>query len=137
MEWSDNAILQQPVGELPWSHIVSLLDKLDDLALRNWYTGKDVHQDWSRVVLVHQMATRLYEREREASSNFANALNSPDSELAQQITKAPYFLCFLAIDSETSRRELEDQLTAQIGPAVVRTRSVLWTTLVPNASWPR
>ncbi|WP_367379399.1 DUF1016 N-terminal domain-containing protein [Subtercola boreus] len=87
--WTEDAILQQPVGELPWGHIVALLDKLDELLLRDWYAAKDVRHGWSRAVLVHQIATRLHEREGSASSNFVNALASPDSELAQQITKDP------------------------------------------------
>ncbi|RFA18173.1 hypothetical protein B7R25_16170 [Subtercola boreus] len=40
--WMEDAILQQAVGELPWSHIVSLLDKLDDQSLRDWYAAMHV-----------------------------------------------------------------------------------------------
>lgn len=29
--------VQQPVAQLPWSHVVTLLDKLDDTAQRLWY----------------------------------------------------------------------------------------------------
>lgn len=112
--WSEDAILQQPVGELPWSHIVSLLDKLDNRQLRDWYAAKDVHHGWSRAVLTHQITTRLHERDGAAPSNFAAALDPIDSELAQQITKDPYTLDFLAIDSDASERELEDRITTRI-----------------------
>lgn len=47
-------------------------------------------------------------------TNFASALGSPGSELAQQITKDPYTLDFLAIDSDATERELEERLTGRI-----------------------
>ena len=30
-------VVQQPVGQLPWGHIVTLLQKLDDQDERDWY----------------------------------------------------------------------------------------------------
>jgi predicted nuclease of restriction endonuclease-like (RecB) superfamily len=112
--WTEEAILQQPVGELPWSHIVSLLDKLGDPTIRDWYALKDLQYGWSRAVLTHQIATSLHEREGAAPSNFGTALEATDSELAQQITKDPYTLDFLAIHPDASERQLEDRLTARI-----------------------
>ncbi|WP_233189194.1 PDDEXK nuclease domain-containing protein [Subtercola sp. Z020] len=112
--WKEDAILQQAVGELPWSHIVSLLDKLDETPVRDWYAAQDLLHGWSRAVLEHQIASRLHDREGAAQSNFVTALETADSELAQQITKDPNALDFLAIDSDATERELEDQLTSRI-----------------------
>ncbi|MFZ8758824.1 PDDEXK nuclease domain-containing protein [Microbacterium sp. HMH0099] len=111
---SEEAIRQQPVGGLPWSHTIQLLDKLDDQSLRDWYAAQDASNGWSRAVLQHQIATRLHERVAAAPSNFASALTSGDSELAQQLTKDPYTLDFLAIDSDASERELEERLTLRV-----------------------
>jgi predicted nuclease of restriction endonuclease-like (RecB) superfamily len=61
-----------------------------------------------------RLATRLHEREGAATSIFAGAVASPDSELTQQITKDPYAHDFLAVDSDATDRELEVQLTARI-----------------------
>ena len=36
-EWSDEAIAQQLVAQLPWGHNCLLLDKLSDRAVREWY----------------------------------------------------------------------------------------------------
>ena len=36
--WPEGAIGQQPAGQLPWGHIMVLLDKLDEPATRDWYT---------------------------------------------------------------------------------------------------
>ncbi len=111
---SEDTVRQQPVGELPWSHTIQLLDKLEDQHLRDWYAAQDAHHGWSRAVLQHQIATRLHERMGAAPSNFASALERADSELAQQLTKDPYALDFLAIDSDASERELEERLTLRV-----------------------
>ncbi|MGF0120391.1 MULTISPECIES: DUF1016 N-terminal domain-containing protein [unclassified Pseudoclavibacter] len=84
---SEDRIRQQPVGQLPWSHTIQLLDKLDDQRLRDWYAAQDAHHGWSRAVLQHQIAARLHERAGAAPSNFGSALKRADSELAQQLTK--------------------------------------------------
>lgn len=113
--WPDeDSIVQRPVGQLPWGHVIELLDKLDDQELRDWYAGKDAHHGWTRPVLQHQIITRLHEREAAAPSNFAGALNEPDSAQAQEITKDPYALQFLAVDSEASERELEQRMLDRI-----------------------
>lgn len=113
--WPDPATIgQRPVGQLPWGHVIELLDKLDDAELRDWYSAKDLAYGWSRPVLAHQITTRLHLREGAAPSNFPHALERPDSELAQQITKDPFTLEFLAIDGDAVERELEDRLVERI-----------------------
>lgn len=108
------AIGQRPVDQLPWGHVIELMTKVDDQGLRDWYAAKDAHHQWSRQVLTHQIKGKLHEREAAAPSNFTAALDSPDSELAQQLTKDPYTLDFLAIDSDASERELESRLTERV-----------------------
>lgn len=113
--WPDAAaIMQQPVAQLPWGHVIELLDKLDDQKLRDWYAAKDIHHGWSRSVLAHQIATRLHEREAAAPSNFADALERADSDQAQEITKDPYALQFLAVDGDATERELEQRMVDRI-----------------------
>lgn len=113
--WPDaEAIRQQAVGELPWGHVIELLDKLDDQDLREWYAAKDVHHGWSRAVLAHQITTGLHEREAAAPTNFDAALARADSDQAQEITKDPYALQFLAIGGDASERELEQRLVDRI-----------------------
>ena len=92
-----NGIVRQPVGQLPWSHIIQLLEKLDDQALREWYAGKDVQHSWSRAELIHQIGTKLHERDDAAPHNFAAALARPDSELAHELMKDPDTTGFLGV----------------------------------------
>jgi predicted nuclease of restriction endonuclease-like (RecB) superfamily len=99
--WPDSAAIgQQPAGQLPWGHLMLLLDKLDTLELRDWYAAAAVRHGWTRDVLRHQIATAFHERAAAAGSSFAQALERSDSELAQQITKYPYILDFLALDGD-------------------------------------
>lgn len=113
--WPDGeAIGQQAVGQLPWGHVIFLLEKLDDQKLRNWYASAAARHGWTRDVLRHQVATNFHEREAAAGSNFASALERSDSELAQQITKDPYILDFLALDGDASERVLEHGLVDRI-----------------------
>ncbi|WP_309249628.1 DUF1016 N-terminal domain-containing protein [Paraburkholderia sp. CNPSo 3274] len=41
--------VQQPVAQLPWSHVVTLLDKLDDAPQRFWHAEKSLEHGWSRA----------------------------------------------------------------------------------------
>lgn len=113
--WPDPSVIRQrPVGELPWGHVIELLDKLGDQELRDWYAAKDAHHGWSRPVLAHQITTRLHEREAAAPTNFSGTLEREDSDQAQEITKDPYALQFLAVDSDASERELEERMVDRI-----------------------
>lgn len=113
--WPDEAsIVQQAAGQLPWTHIHILLDQLDDPAARDWYAARDVQHGWSRGVLSHQIATDLRSREGSAPSNFEVALPPAESDQAQELTKDPYALDFLALDSDARERELEDRLVLRI-----------------------
>ena len=95
-----NGIVRQPVGQLPWTHIVQLLEKLNEQALREWYAGKDVQHSWSRAELIHQIDTRLHERDDAAPSHFAAALERSDSDLAQELMRDPDTVGFLGVGAE-------------------------------------
>ncbi|TSA79656.1 DUF1016 domain-containing protein [Deinococcus detaillensis] len=98
---------QQPVDQLPWGHLVTLITAVKDEAQRDWYAGATVQQGWSRNVLVHQIGSRLYERQGQASHNFAATLPRPQSELAAQLLKDPYNFDFLSLGREALERDLE------------------------------
>lgn len=113
--WDDEAeVGQQPVGQLPWGHIITLMQRLDDRDVRDWYAAQAINHGWSRNVLDHHIKTRAHERFGSAPTNFERTLERGDSGLAQQIIKDPYALDFLAIDSDASERELETAMVGQI-----------------------
>ncbi len=112
--WPDEQILQQAVAQLPWGHITVLLDRLDDRELRDWYAGQAAAHGWSRNVLDHQIRSAAHTRLQAAPTNFAEVLPPGDSDLAQQITKDPYVLDFLALDGDAKERHLEQALVDRI-----------------------
>jgi predicted nuclease of restriction endonuclease-like (RecB) superfamily len=108
------AELSQLVKELPWGQNLVLIHKLDDPLARIWYMRKTIEFGWSRAVLSVQIESRLHEREGKALTNFAAALPSPQSDLAQQTLKDPYVFDFLTLDTIARERELEQGLLDHI-----------------------
>jgi len=107
--WPDE-VWQQPAAELPWGHVMVLLDKLDDQAERDWYATAAAEHGWSRNVLLNQIMNRLHTRAGAAPSNFPTQLPTADSELAQQLTRDPYILDFLDLTGPVAERDLETAL---------------------------
>jgi len=101
---------QQPVDQLPWGHNTVLITKVKDPTMRQWYIRACIEHGWSRAVLVHQIESKLCERQGKALSNFDRALPTPQSELAQELIKDPYNLDFVGFSDPISERELERSL---------------------------
>ncbi|GAA1118442.1 hypothetical protein GCM10009582_14620 [Arthrobacter flavus] len=99
---------------MPWGHIITLLDKLDDTTTRNWYAAAAVEYGWSRNVLLNMIMNKSMERTGAAPPNFTRSLSSPDSELAQQVAKNPYAFEFLGLSGEVAEHDLEAALTERI-----------------------
>ena len=105
--WPDETIVQEVLAQIPWYHNIALLEKLQDPELRLWYARATLENGWSRNVLVHQIETKLSERQGAAPTNFERTLAAPDSDLARQTLKDPYTFDFLALDVDVRERELE------------------------------
>ena len=106
--------VQQPVAQLPWSHVVTLLDKLDDSAQRLWYAGKSLEHGWSRSVLTMQIETAAHARTGKAVTNFAERLPPAQSDLARDVLKDPYIFDFLDLTESAQERDIERALTQHI-----------------------
>ena len=114
--YPDIEFVQQLVAQIPWGHIVTLLDKFSDNTVRNWYIQKTIENGWSRSVLIHQLENRLYERQAiaEKISNFENRLPSPQSELAAQTMKDPYVFDFIPFKEDMIEKDIEQALVKDI-----------------------
>jgi predicted nuclease of restriction endonuclease-like (RecB) superfamily len=112
--WPEEPIVQQLVAQIPWGHIVRILDYVKVPPEREWYIRQAIEYRWSRNVLVHQIESGLYRRQRKGLTNFRQALPAPQSELAQQIIKDPYNFDFLSLGNEAQERELERGLIEHI-----------------------
>jgi predicted nuclease of restriction endonuclease-like (RecB) superfamily len=121
----DNSIVQQPVADLrklpfpelmtiPWGHHLAILAKCKQHDEALFYVRATLEHGWSRVILVHQIETGLWQRKGQASTNFASTLPPAQSDLARQVLKDPYVFDFLSVTDEHNERELERDLVAHI-----------------------
>ncbi len=112
--WPDRTIVQGPLAQISWYHHIALVERLDSPETRLWYARKVLEHGWSRNVLALQIETGLHAREGNAATNFASALPSPQSDLAQQALKDPYLFDFLTLGASVKERELEQALVDHI-----------------------
>ncbi len=108
------AIVHQAGGQLPWSHIKILLDKVSDHKEARFYIQQTIENGWSRDVLALQIKSDLFARQGSAISNFKNTLPEPQSDLAQQTIKDPYTFDFLTMTRPYNERDIERQLVEHI-----------------------
>ncbi|MCA5922113.1 PDDEXK nuclease domain-containing protein [Curtobacterium oceanosedimentum] len=112
--WPDEAAIgQQSVDRLPWGHVTVLLG-LPDQSARIWYVRAAVQGGWPRNVLRHNIRSRLWERAGAAPTNFSRLLDADGEDLAQQITRDPYVLDFLAVDGDRDERTIESAMVDRI-----------------------
>lgn len=107
-------IAQHPAAQLPWGHILVLLDRLPDPRVRDWYAGQAAHHGWSRATLVHHISSDRHLRVGAAPNNFPTTLPAHESDLAHEILQDPYNLDFLGLDAGYSERDLEDALIGRL-----------------------
>ena len=95
---------------IPWGHVMYVLDKTKPGPAREWYVDATIENGWSRAVLVHQIESKLYERQVLAGKvdNFKRTLPAPESELAQQVLKDPYIFDFITARQGAVEREVEE-----------------------------
>jgi len=124
------AIVQQAVGQLavepfiqqvialitqiPWGHNIAIITKCKQLDEALYYVQNTLTHNWSRAVLVHQIESKLYQREGKAINNFDLTLPKPQSDLAKQTLKDPYIFDFLRLTKEYNERDLENGLVEHI-----------------------
>lgn len=103
------------IFSVPWGHHKLLIDKFLKAPEKvMFYVQKTVENNWSRTVLDWQIDSNLYERQGKAISNFKRTLPTPQSDLAQQITKDPYVIDIMGVRQDMQERELEEHLDSHI-----------------------
>jgi predicted nuclease of restriction endonuclease-like (RecB) superfamily len=106
---------RQPlVAQIPWAHNVLLMQRVKDLAVRQWYMQQTLANGWSRNVLAMMIDADAHRRQGQAVTNFDRLLPSPQSDLAQQALKDPYIFDFLTLEEPFRERELETGLVRHL-----------------------
>ena len=109
--WPDGTVfVQQAAAQLPWGHLLVLLDRLDSQAERDWYAARAVGEGWSRAVLEFGIRSGLRARVGAAPSNFTAQLPPAESDLAQALVRDPYVFDTLGLTQLVAERDLEQAL---------------------------
>jgi predicted nuclease of restriction endonuclease-like (RecB) superfamily len=112
--WTDRAIVQRIVAQLPWRHNIALLERVANYQSRLWYAEHAIQNGWSQPVLCYQIENHALERHGKIIHNFKTALPPTDSDLAAQVFKDPYLFDFLGTADPRREREVEQALVDHI-----------------------
>lgn len=109
---SSEEILHRVGAKINWRTIKSLIDKTQTTEEYIWYAEQCLENGWSSTVLVHQIESKLYERQAlvEKTTNFRTQLSTPLGEQAEEIIKDPYVFDFLPNAKQMKEVELENAL---------------------------
>ena len=107
-------LIHQDFFAIPWGHHILIMQRCKDMNMALFYIQQTIENNWSRTVLDWQIDSNLYERQGKAISNFKRTLPTPQSDLAQQITKDPYVIDIMGVRQEMQERELEEHLDSHI-----------------------
>jgi len=103
----DDKFMQAPLAQISWYHHITLLEKLKNPDIREFYILKTIQNGWSRDVMAAQIASKLHLRVGNAITNFKSTLPPVHSDLAHQTLKNPYLLDFLDLREDIKERDLE------------------------------
>jgi len=106
--------VQQLVAQIPWGHIILIISKIKDLNEAEFYIQDTIKNNWSRVILEHQIESGLYKRQGKTISNFETSIEPKDLEAVSSAFKDPYIFDFLSFSSELKERDLEQALIDNI-----------------------
>ena len=102
--------VKQLVSQLPWGHVVRLIQAVKEPEARIYYVEHAITGGWSRATLEQQMAAAAHTRAGKAITNFDKALPPSESDLAAQVFKDPYLFDFLGTADPRREAELEQGL---------------------------
>jgi predicted nuclease of restriction endonuclease-like (RecB) superfamily len=112
-------IVEKYCFNLPWRHIVLLLQKIKNEKEMLFYLNATIENNWSRNILNIQIESNLYKRQGKAITNFSNTLPIPQADLLNETLKNPYNFDFLTLEKNVRERELERGLVANISKFIM------------------
>jgi len=113
-ECPDITIGQQAADQLPWFHIVTIITKIAEISVREWYAAETVKHSWSRETLSANIKSQLHLRIGAAVTNFNQSLTPAFGTMATEILKDPYHFDFLGLGNEAHERDIENALVRHI-----------------------
>ena len=106
--------IPEVLGQVPWGHHIQIISKCKSINEAFFYINKITTEGWSRSFLEHELASKLYEIQGSAITNFDVTLPTAQSELAKKILKQEYDLSFITIEEVKKEKDLENALANNI-----------------------
>ncbi len=115
-EYKDLPNLPVSLANLPWTHNYTLIEKVKNIDKRLWYANKCLENGWSQVVLIHQIDSNLYLRQKENPklSNFEKKLSFIQSEMARDMMKDPYIFELSNLKERAIEADVESAMLERI-----------------------
>lgn len=115
-EYKDLSILPVPLAKLPWAHNYTLIEKLKDREKRLWYAKKCFENGWTQNVLIHQIESDLYLRQKENNklTNFESKMSPMQSEMAKDMMKDPYIFELSNLKERALEIDVENAMLEKI-----------------------
>ena len=115
-EYKNMQNLPVSLANLPWTHNYTLIEKVKDRKKRLWYAQKCLENGWSQIVLIHQIETDLYQRQKEnvKLSNFKEKMPLMQSEMARDMMKDPYIFELSNLKEKTMEIDIENAMLERI-----------------------
>ena len=115
-EYKDMQNLPMSLANLPWSHNYTLIEKVKNIDKRMWYANKCLENGWSHSVLVHQIESDLYQRQKENPklTNFKDKMSVARSELAREMMKDPYIFELSSLKEKAIETDIENAMLERI-----------------------
>ena len=95
---------------VPWGHHIAILTKCKSIDEALFYVVNTAAEGWSRKALINCIKADYYHTSGGAITNFSETLPSPQSDLAQAITKDTYDFGFLTLKKGYEEEDLETEL---------------------------
>lgn len=112
----DIEFVQTVSAQIPWSHNITIMEKIKNDSERIWYIHQTAEYGWSHSVLLHQIESDLYNRQvlSKKITNFESKLENPQKELAVQTMKDPYVFDFIPLKADMIERDIENELVKNV-----------------------
>lgn len=104
------------LANLPWTHNYTLIEKVKDFDKRIWYAEKCLENGWSQTVLIHQIDSNLYQRQKENPklTNFNKNMSNAQNELARDMIKDPYIFELSNLKDKATEIDIENAMIERI-----------------------
>ena len=102
------------IVQIPWSHNIVIIEKTNSHTEALFYINQTIENNWTKNLLLNQLALDLYKRKGKAITNFSKVMPAKLSNSAMQVLKDPYVFDFLSVQKIVSEKNLEDQLINHI-----------------------